>query len=78
VISLTTSPGSGDLNAGKVVTFTVTLGEPVTITGANPSLSLNDGETAFYTGGSGHERADVPVYGRKWRQHPRSRDHGGQ
>jgi plastocyanin len=53
VTSLTTSPGSGDLNAGKVVTFAVTLGERVTVTGGSPSLSLNDDGTAFYTGGSG-------------------------
>ena len=44
--------GSGTLNAGKVVTFTVNTGEAVTVTGT-PTLTLNDGGVATYTGGSG-------------------------
>src|SRR5262249_50322378 len=44
------SNGSGDLNAGKVVSLTVTMSETVTVTGA-PSLVLNDGGTAAYVGG---------------------------
>ncbi|MDD5249491.1 MAG: Ig-like domain-containing protein [Rhodocyclaceae bacterium] len=45
--------GSGDLNAGHVVTLTVNLSEVVTVAGGTPTLTLNDGGTATYTGGSG-------------------------
>jgi uncharacterized glyoxalase superfamily protein PhnB len=45
--------GAGDLGAGQVVTLTVTLSGPVAVTGGTPTLSLNDGGTATYTGGSG-------------------------
>ena len=47
--------GSGDLNAGHVVTLTLTMSEAVTVntTGGTPTLTLNDGGTATYTGGSG-------------------------
>ena len=44
--------GSGVLGVGKVVTLTVKMSEAVTVTGA-PTLTLNDGGTATYTGGSG-------------------------
>ena len=49
------SNGSGDLNAGHVVTLTLTMSEAVTVntTGGTPTLTLNDGGTATYTGGSG-------------------------
>ena len=47
--------GTGDLKAGNVVTLTVNLTESVTVdtTGGSPTLSLNDGGAATYTGGSG-------------------------
>ena len=47
--------GNGDLNAGKVVTLTVAFSEAVTVntSGGTPTLALNDGGTASYTGGSG-------------------------
>ena len=45
--------GSGDLDAGSVVTLTVNLNEAVTVAGGTPTLTLNDGGTATYTGGSG-------------------------
>ena len=45
--------GSGDLNAGDVVTLTVNLSEAVTVTGGTPTLTLNDGGVATYSGGSG-------------------------
>jgi hypothetical protein len=47
--------GTGDLNAGKVVTLTVNFSAAVTVntTGGSPTLTLNDGGTATYTGGSG-------------------------
>jgi hypothetical protein len=41
--------GVGDLNAGHVVTLTITVSEPVNVTGT-PTLSLNDGGTATYAG----------------------------
>ena len=44
--------GSGTLTAGKTVTLTVALSEAVTVNGA-PTLTLNDGGIATYTGGSG-------------------------
>jgi hypothetical protein len=47
--------GSGDLNAGKLVTLTVNFGAAVTVntSGGTPTLALNDGGSASYTGGSG-------------------------
>jgi hypothetical protein len=47
--------GSGDLGIGQVVTLTVNFSEPVTVNtgGGTPTLALNDGGTAAYTGGSG-------------------------
>ncbi|MBN8974858.1 MAG: hypothetical protein J0I08_00085, partial [Rhizobiales bacterium] len=47
--------GSGDLDAGQVVTLTVNLSAAVTVntTGGTPTLALNDGGTASYSGGSG-------------------------
>ena len=53
ITSLTESPASGDLNAGKTVTLTLNLNEAVTVTGGTPTLTLNDGGTATYSGGSG-------------------------
>ena len=51
--SVTASPASGDLNVGKTVTFTLNLNEAVTVAGGTPTLTLNDGGVATYTGGSG-------------------------
>ena len=51
--SIAESPASGDLNAGKTVTLTLKLSEAVTVAGGTPKLTLNDGGTATYTGGSG-------------------------
>jgi len=45
--------GNGDLNAGRVVTLTANMSEAVTVAGGTPTLSLNNGGTASYTGGSG-------------------------
>src|SRR5258708_6380849 len=45
--------GNGDLNAGHVVTLTVNLSEAVTVAGGTPTLSLNNGGSASYTGGTG-------------------------
>ena len=53
IISIAESPSSGDLNAGKTVTFTLNLNEAVTVAGGTPTLTLNDGGTATYNGGSG-------------------------
>ena len=47
------SSGSGDLGVGSVVTLTVNMSEAVTVAGGTPTLTLNDGGTASYTGGSG-------------------------
>ena len=53
VSSVTESPSSGDLDAGKTVTLTLNLSEAVTVTGGTPTLTLNDGGSATYSGGSG-------------------------
>jgi hypothetical protein len=45
--------GTGSLNAGKVVTLTVNFNENVVVAGGTPTLTLNDGGVATYTGGSG-------------------------
>src|SRR5205807_5498555 len=39
----------------KIVTYTITMSEMVTVntTGGNPTISLNDGGTGTYVGGSG-------------------------
>jgi len=47
------SNGTGDLNAGHVVTLTIQLSEAVTVANGTPTLTLNDGGTATYSGGSG-------------------------
>jgi hypothetical protein len=47
------SNGNGDLDAGHVVTLTLTMSEAVLVAGGTPTLALNDGGTATYTGGSG-------------------------
>ena len=53
VSSITESPVSGDLDAGKTVTLTLNLTEAVTVAGGTPTLTLNDGGTATYVSGSG-------------------------
>ena len=55
ITSIAESPASGDLNAGKTVTLTIAMSEVVTVntTGGTPTLTLNDGGTATYSGGSG-------------------------
>jgi hypothetical protein len=47
--------GNGDLNSGKAMTLTVNFSAPVTVNtaGGSPTLTLNDGGTAAYVGGSG-------------------------
>ena len=55
ISSIAETPPSGDLNAGKTVSYTLTMNEAVTVNtaGGSPTLALNDGGTATYTGGSG-------------------------
>ncbi|MEA2744341.1 MAG: large repetitive protein, partial [Acetobacteraceae bacterium] len=45
--------GSGDRGGGDTVTLTVNFTEAVTVAGGFPTLTLNDGGVATYTGGSG-------------------------
>ena len=52
VTQVIASPGSGTENPGDVITLTVDFSKAVTVTGT-PTLTLNDGGTATYTGGSG-------------------------
>ena len=43
---------AGDYKAGKALTLTLAMSEAVTVTGT-PTLTLNDGGTATYMGGTG-------------------------
>jgi hypothetical protein len=52
VTQATASPGTGTEHVGDTVTLTLGFNEAVTVTGT-PTLSLNDGATATYVGGSG-------------------------
>jgi len=51
--AIDTVPISGDLNAGHVVSFTVTFDEAVVVGGGTPGLILDDGGIATLTDGSG-------------------------
>ena len=55
ISAIAETPSSGILNAGKMVTYTLTMNEVVTVntSGGSPTLALNDGGTATYVGGSG-------------------------
>jgi len=50
VSAIAETPSTGDLNAGKTVTITLTTSEAVTVTGT-PTLALNDNGTATYDAG---------------------------
>src|SRR6202035_4557145 len=55
VSAIAETPSSGSLNAGKIVAYTITMSEAVTVNtaGGSPTLTLNDGGVATYSGGSG-------------------------
>ncbi|HEV3341909.1 MAG TPA: hypothetical protein VG125_16195, partial [Pirellulales bacterium] len=55
VTAIATTPPSGLEETGAVITLTLALSEVVTVAGGTPTLTLNDGGTATYTGGSGTE-----------------------
>ena len=44
--------GNGDLTVSSAVTLTLNMSEAVAVAGGTPTLTLNDGGTATYTGGS--------------------------
>lgn len=52
VTQATASPGTGTEHVGNTITLSLGFNEAVTVTGT-PTLSLNDGGTATYVGGSG-------------------------
>ncbi|MBR0973085.1 family 16 glycosylhydrolase [Bradyrhizobium japonicum] len=52
VTQATASPATGIEHAGDTITLSLAFNEAVTVTGT-PTLSLNDGNTATYVGGSG-------------------------
>ncbi len=52
VTKVVASPSNGDEGIGKTIVLTLTMNEAVTVTGT-PTLTLNDGGMATYTGGSG-------------------------
>ena len=47
--------GNGDLTVGSVVALTLNMSEAVTVAGGTPTLTLDDGGTASYIGGSGSD-----------------------
>jgi hypothetical protein len=53
ITSISDSPATGELNAGKTVTLTLGFSSAVTVAGGKPTLTLNDGGTATYASGSG-------------------------
>ncbi len=53
VVSVSAAPGTGDLDPGKNVTITVVFSEAAYVQGAPPALSLDNGATAIFSGGSG-------------------------
>src|SRR6202042_3199502 len=53
ITGISDSPPTGDLNAGDTVALTLAFSENVTVAGGAPTLTLNDGGTATYVGGSG-------------------------
>ena len=48
ITAIATTPGSGSLGAGQVVSINLTPSEAVTVAGGTPTLTLNDGGTATY------------------------------
>ena len=53
ISAISETPASGHLKAGKVVTYTLTMSEAMTVAGGTPTLTLNDGGTGTYVSGSG-------------------------
>ena len=51
ITGISESPATGDLGWNEAVAFTLTFSEPMTVAG-RPTLTLNDGGTAFYAKGS--------------------------
>src|SRR5262249_26414790 len=52
ITKVATSAANGQSFVGNTITFTLTMSSAVTVSGT-PTLSLNDGGTATYAGGSG-------------------------
>ena len=48
VLNLVTPSQTGNVNAGQALTITLTMSEPVSVTGGVPTLSLSDGANASY------------------------------
>ena len=48
VTTVVASPDMGDVTTGSLVTLTLTITEPVTVSGGAPTLQLNDGGSATY------------------------------
>jgi hypothetical protein len=52
--------GNGDLNAGHLITLALNASEAVVVLGGSPTLTLNDGATAFYD--AGHSTATMLAF----------------
>ena len=60
--------GNGDIGTGSTVTLMLGMSEAVTVAGGTPTLTLDDGGTATYTGGSGSD-GELQLYGGRWTKH---------
>ena len=70
--------GTGDLNAGHVVTLTLTFSEPVNVGGGSPTLTLNDGGTATYVSGYRQRGLGIQLHCCRRTEHIKSDGNGGQ
>jgi large repetitive protein len=52
ITGISESPATADLGLYEAVAFTLAFSEPVTVAGGRPTLTLNDGGTAYYQVGS--------------------------
>ncbi len=61
---------AGDYDAGKALTLTLNMSEAVNVTGT-PTLTLNDGGTAYLHRRHRHQRADLQLHGGGRAEHRR-------
>ncbi len=74
VTAVAATPADGIEDVGSVVSFAVTFGEIVDVTGGTPLLLLNDGGVAHYVSGSGTDTLVYQYSGRGGREHARPCD----
>jgi ELWxxDGT repeat protein len=62
VTAVTATPANADLDAGHLVSFTLALSAPVSVSGGTPSLTLNDGGSASFDAADSTATALVFTY----------------